>query len=88
VLRITRINATGDPETVKLEGRVAGPWVDELSRVVGRSLAESRRVVLDLSGVTFVDRDGIAVLRSLRARRAKLHGSSTFVAALLNGGLE
>lgn len=85
-MRITRIDAAGDPETVKLEGRVAGPWVDELSRVAARSLAESTRVVLDLSGVTFVDHEGIELLRALRGQRAELKGSSTFIAALLNGG--
>jgi anti-anti-sigma regulatory factor len=86
VLRITRINAKGDPETVKLEGRVTGPWVEELSRTVDTSLAESPRVVLDLSGVTFVDEGGVRLLRTLRERRAELLGGSSFVSSLLNGG--
>jgi anti-anti-sigma regulatory factor len=86
VLRITRIDPIEDPETVKVEGRVAGPWVEELSRIAERALAESPRVVVDLSGVTFVDREGIELLRNLRARCAGLHGSSSYVAALLNGG--
>jgi anti-anti-sigma regulatory factor len=62
-----------------------GPWSRELDRVVSDSLAGGNRLVLDLSGVMFVDREGIELLRGLSARGASLSGGSPFVTALLTG---
>lgn len=63
MLRISFDNAA-ESVTLKLEGKVAGPWVDELQRawhdVVGNKPAQS--VVVDLSGVDFIDREGRKVL--------------------------
>ncbi len=53
--------------TIKLEGRIAGPWVDELRRT-WTSLAPSlgsKPVCVDLCGVTFVDVAGKHLLRSI-----------------------
>ena len=46
-----------------LEGRLAGPWVDELD-TCWRQLAtdSSRGFMVDLTGVTFVDAKGKALL--------------------------
>jgi ABC-type transporter Mla MlaB component len=80
------MNPRGDPETLRLEGRIAGPWVEELARVTHTALVESPRVVLDLTDVTFVDASGVTLLRVLRGRQAEIRGSSGFVSSLLNGG--
>jgi len=49
----------------KLEGKVAGPWVDELERSwhVAAGSAKAGRVLVDLSEVTFVDVEGKKLLR-------------------------
>ena len=52
---------------IKLEGRIAGPWAAELSRVWAQtapSLA-SRRVSLDLRDATYSDADGTRILRTI-----------------------
>jgi ABC-type transporter Mla MlaB component len=85
VLRITRGESNGS-ETLKVEGRVADDWVDELTRVVSGALTQRAAVALDLSEVTFVDARGIAALRALRARGAELTGCSSFVSSLIDGG--
>ena len=53
--------------TMKLEGRIAGPWVSEVSRA-WQSLAPSlgiRKLLLDLSGVTYVNPDGVQLLKEI-----------------------
>lgn len=53
--------------SIKLEGRVVGPWAAELGAVwsgLAPSLTD-RKVSLDLSDVTFVDDQGMRVLRHI-----------------------
>src|SRR5262245_17894052 len=69
MLRISPVEA-GRPGVVRrLEGRIVGPWVAELRRacetIPGRRDA---RLTLDLWGVTFLDPDGVAMVRGLLAR--------------------
>ena len=65
-LRIT-INEKPDATTLRLDGRVVGPWVDELDRV-WRSLAGglgSKKFVVDLCGVSHVGLNGRQVLADI-----------------------
>ena len=57
-----------------LEGRLAGPWVEELDRC-WREVAGSRQslVVVDLSGVTFIEPEGKALLTKMLQQGAKFH---------------
>jgi anti-anti-sigma regulatory factor len=85
VLRITRTNPGDQPATLKLEGRLSGPWVAELSRVVDLSANGAGRVVLDLADLTFADEGGLRLLRTLEESRAELHGACSFMCTLLRG---
>jgi anti-anti-sigma regulatory factor len=88
VLRITERTASrGEVRTIKVEGRLAGAWAHELSRVTTAALAEGYGLSLDLADVTFVDATGVRLLRSLRARGVELVSCSSFVLTLLNGGV-
>ncbi|MGH7205937.1 MAG: STAS domain-containing protein [Nitrospiraceae bacterium] len=60
--------------TLKLEGRLAGAWVEELDRC-WREVAgtQQSQVVVDLSGVTFIDFEGKALLTRMWQQGAKLH---------------
>lgn len=62
MLRITVKNGSS-LTTLKLEGKVVGPWVDELERC-WRDLTASNgtSLLVDLSGVTFVDSRGESLL--------------------------
>jgi hypothetical protein len=71
--------------TLKLEGRLMEPWAAELGRLASDALDGPDRVVLDLSGLLFADREGIDLLRALGSRGASLHGGSSFVTALIEG---
>ncbi len=65
-LKIT-VKQNSETLFLKLEGRVTGPWAVELDRVWKelRLSVMGTRVVLDLCGVTFLDGDGMRVLRSI-----------------------
>jgi RNA polymerase sigma-70 factor, ECF subfamily len=69
--------------TLSLEGRVIGPWVEELGRACEPILASGRGLTLDLSSVSFLSREGVVLLRELRDRQVALLHCSAFVAEQL-----
>ena len=85
---VLKITTTDSPEgtTLKIEGRIAGDWVDELSRAVAAVHRPERRVRVDLAGVTFVDAIGAVYLRTAAASGVDLTNSSDFVSQLIRGG--
>ena len=77
-----KISQTGKPNhsvTLKLEGRVVGPWVGELRQVCDALLTEERSLKLDLADVTFVDPSGVAMLSRLKTRGVAFTNCSPFV---------
>lgn len=62
MLKITQ-HTTRDSTKLTLEGRLAGPWVEELERV-WREIKDSAKdpLAVDLTGVTFIDQDGKTLL--------------------------
>jgi anti-anti-sigma regulatory factor len=73
-----RITFQEDPEstTVKLEGKLSGPWVEELER----SWAEhpphaSKQVTVDLSDVTYIDPEGKKLLARMMGKGVFLQGT-------------
>jgi len=68
---------------LRLEGRIVGPWTDEVRAACERALATSADVTLDLAGVDFVDRPAASLLLELRARGARLVNASPFLTELL-----
>ena len=72
MLKITP-HKTGDSTRLMLEGRLAGPWVDELERV-WRDSKESitGSLVVDLTGVTFIEQEGKNLLSRMWRDGAEL----------------
>ena len=72
MLKVTTINQD-QTITLKLEGKLAGPWVQEVTRV-WIDTAQSPRCgyVVDLRSVTFVDRSGRALLTAMSQHGAQL----------------
>jgi hypothetical protein len=81
MLRITQSRTTEETCVLTLEGRLHGPWVDELRRVT--TALAGQRLALDLSGLTFVDAPGECLLRDLWSQCAELRRCSPFIATLL-----
>lgn len=82
MLRIEPIEAGGSV-VLRLEGRVVGPWVEELRGACESALEQRGRLAVDLAGVGFVDRDGLALLKGLRYRDVMLRNCSAFVSEQL-----
>jgi ABC-type transporter Mla MlaB component len=85
MLRIDTIE-TDDATLFRLEGRVIGAWVAEVRRSCDDALARRRRLTLDLASVSYVDPDGVALLRELTRRHVTFANATPFVAAQLEGG--
>jgi ABC-type transporter Mla MlaB component len=82
VLKITEIFRSNKARTFKLEGKLLGPWLDEL-RNICQGLERSEQIRLDLAAVTFVDVAGATLLRELIRQGITVTTCSGFVEELL-----
>jgi len=91
MLRITDGTTADDTNkgavSLRLEGQVTGPWVEELRRVCGEAINQNghgaHALALDLSNVSYIDADGVALFRQLTEWRVSLTNCSIFVAEQL-----
>lgn len=83
MLRIS-LNHRSEADTcLLLEGRLVGPWVEELRRLSEEVLAQGKALTLDLGKVWYVDQQGIALLQDLAHKRVTLLNCSAFVSQQL-----
>jgi len=76
VLRISVISESKSELRLQLEGKLIGPWVNELRSLSDAALEQKKSLSLDLERVWFVDGPGVALLRELETRHvAQLHRS-------------
>lgn len=68
-----------------VEGRLAGPWVEELERSweAERRRAPSGEIVVRLSNVSFIDEAGKELLSKISRAGTKLEGSGCMVRAII-----
>ena len=85
MFRISLVEAPNEAVTLRLEGQLRGPWVEELRRSCEQFLATGSGLVLDLTEVSFIDIDGVALCRRLRDRSVAFLHCSPFVAEQLKG---
>lgn len=83
MLRITQVSEDSDQVCLKVEGRVIGDWVSELDRTCGSCLSQSREVTLDMSDVTYIDRQGVETLKRILGEKVRLTGTTLLIQALL-----
>jgi hypothetical protein len=81
VLRITVI--PNETVGLKLEGRLVGPWVDELKNTVRRMNDWRKPLEIDVADLTFADEDGENVLAWLHGMGAHFKGKGPFSGYLL-----
>lgn len=72
--------------TIRLEGRIAGPWVAEFNRT-WQSLAPSlgaKKLVIDLRGVIFIDAEGQRLVAEIhKATGAQFQTKSLLIERLV-----
>ena len=79
MLKISEGKPAKQITTLRLEGRVVGPWVGELRQISEPLVSDGGKLALDLTEVTFADENGVALLASLGARGVKLLNVMPFV---------
>ncbi len=69
-MKVTIHQADGDGITMKIEGKIAGPYVSELNQawMVLAPLLGLRKLLVDLRGVTHVDGTGRNLLAEIHGR--------------------
>jgi ABC-type transporter Mla MlaB component len=83
MLKISESKKQAQSVTLLLEGRLVGPWVEELRQICEPLLADDTKLILDLADVSFTDESGVLLLASLSRRNVKLSKPSPFVAEQL-----
>jgi anti-anti-sigma regulatory factor len=70
---------------LELEGRLAGPWVEELERSwqTERQRTSFNGILVRLAHVTFIDEAGKELLSKMFQAGAKLEGSGCMVRAII-----
>ena len=85
MLKITTL-IHAESTTFKLEGRLAGPWVQELERcwdsVVGTMTTPP--LIIDLSAVTYVDADGKDLLKKIHRQGGRLVAAGCLTSCIVN----
>ena len=79
MLKISIISDSDQAIQFQLEGKLVGPWVEELQRLSDEALSHQKAVSLDLERVSFVDSRGVALLRDLARRQVSQVNCSQFV---------
>jgi anti-anti-sigma regulatory factor len=72
--------------TFRLEGRLAGRWVQEFQECWYRTMATPQKPIVrvDLAGVTFVDADGQACLMAMYQQGAELVATDCLTKAVVD----
>ena len=83
MLRITVVESSASAVTLRVEGRIAGPWVEELRTTCDvHTGPDPVHLYLELEDVSFADAAGVALLSELRDRGTALSHASPFLMEL------
>ena len=85
MLKITITNTVKE-ERWTLQGRLVAPWVDELKACWKRArrAAQRQRCIVNLDEVTFIDKSGERVLRSMSHQGAQFVASDVYIKHVLD----
>jgi hypothetical protein len=83
VLRISVISDSDNLLQLQLEGKLVGPWVEELRKFIDEALVHHKSASLDLEKVWFVDPRGAELLRTLAGRQVSQLNCSQFISEQL-----
>jgi hypothetical protein len=83
MIRLIIGSQTPEEAVLEVHGWVSGGNVKIVEQEGMRLLEESQRLMLDLKGVKFIDREGLALLKRWSGDRLVLRGASPFVHTLL-----
>ena len=79
MLKITRVASSDQEITLQLDGRVTGQWIELLRESAESVLAEGVRLTLDWENTSFIDCEGLALIKSLIGRGVRQVNAPLFV---------
>ncbi|HCA57620.1 MAG TPA: hypothetical protein DEP46_06480 [Blastocatellia bacterium] len=82
-VKITQCDAATYSTVLMVEGKLAASDAVVLTEIVAR-LAAGEPISIDLSGVTYIDRDGADIVRRLEELGAELIGVDFFVQSVID----
>ena len=80
MLKITEVGLSEKEITLQLDGRVSGQWVDLLRKTAESLLNRGVRLNVDLKNISFIDCEGIALIKNLIDRGVRHINPPLFVA--------
>ena len=80
MLKITRAVLSEKETTLQLDGRVTGQWVELLRDTAESVLRDGMSLNIDLTNISFIDCEGIALIRNLIQRGVRHLNPPLFVA--------
>jgi hypothetical protein len=83
MLRITVMESSATAVKLRVEGRIAGPWVEELRTACSAHTDQDPvQLCLELEDVSFADAAGVACLKELREQGVGFFRVSPFLTEL------
>lgn len=86
MLRIT-INETPSQQKWTLQGRLGGPWVEQLQSCWSKTQVErqGRTCVIDVTNLISVDESGEKVLQTMMSEGAQFRACGVYITHMLKG---
>ena len=79
MLKITRVVLSEKEITLQLDGRVSGQWIGLLRETAESALDEGMTLCVDLKNISFIDCEGIDLMRNLIERGVRHENAPLFV---------
>ena len=84
MLRVTLVESSKSAVTLRVEGRITGPWVEELRTACNtHTFPDDVQLSLELADISFADTAGIALLSELRRGGVDFINTAPFLAEQL-----
>ena len=80
MLKITKVGTLNQEVTLRLDGRVTGPWVELLRTSAESVMKVGMRLTLDLENICYVDCGGVGLIKNLINRGILVKNVPFFVA--------
>jgi anti-anti-sigma factor len=83
MLKITTVASTNEKSILQLDGRLSGEWIVLLRESAESVLQQGMQLILDLQNISFIDCEGLALIKSLMNRGVRQVNAPLFVAEQL-----
>lgn len=83
MVRITRKGTVAGTTTMAIEGRIVSEWIEVVETECHALLLKKQNVLLDFSGVNFVEGEGVRMIRRLLHKGCRVVNCPAFIHQVL-----